>query len=169
MTRPRRGGWRWWGKWAASLTCAGLLAAWVLSRWWGVYLRCSWPHGGALFGLSYSNLSLMVGHGAPRNAPKPWSLRIKPLPSTDEAWGRATWDFDQSWVGPAQYLFLEAPVYAPALLALAGAATLFRLDRPRPGLCSHCRYDLSATPPSAPCPECGRTPAPHAEADSISP
>jgi hypothetical protein len=42
------------------------------------------------------------------------------------------------------------------LPVVASAALLWRLDvNPKPGRCFHCGYDLSGTPPSAPCPECG--------------
>lgn len=41
---------------------------------------------------------------------------------------------------------------------LPGWLLLRRAKRPQPNTCPACRYDLSATPASAPCPECGRTP-----------
>lgn len=43
----------------------------------------------------------------------------------------------------------------PFLLIFAAASSLRRRSRRRRGLCPHCAYDLRATPPSHPCPECG--------------
>jgi hypothetical protein len=52
---------------------------------------------------------------------------------------------------------VSVPLWAPGSASLLGALVLFYLDRRRrlPNSCPRCRYDLSATPPSAPCPECG--------------
>jgi hypothetical protein len=49
-----------------------------------------------------------------------------------------------------------APLWAPASAALLAFLLLFYLDRRHPpNSCPRCRYNLSATPPSAHCPECG--------------
>lgn len=45
--------------------------------------------------------------------------------------------------------------------SILGVGAMRRWSRRRRGCCVRCAYDLSATPPGAPCPECG-TPAPSA-------
>lgn len=44
-----------------------------------------------------------------------------------------------------------------AISAPLSARRAWRALRTPPNHCPHCRYDLRATPPDAPCPECGRT------------
>lgn len=55
--------------------------------------------------------------------------------------------------------FAPDSVHDIVITAAAGAlgvvAVLLGAARVRPGRCIHCDYDLRATPPDAPCPECG--------------
>lgn len=56
------------------------------------------------------------------------------------------------WPGFLADTVLYGLVWWVFLLALAA---WIRRRRRRAGLCVHCRYDLRATPPGLPCPECG--------------
>jgi len=57
------------------------------------------------------------------------------------------------WVG----LALDTSIFAAAWFLVLGIPFLVRMVVHRwRGLCPHCAYDLSATPPNSPCPECGR-------------
>lgn len=56
-----------------------------------------------------------------------------------------------------QGLLVNTLVYAAAWWALlAASAAIRRWARIRRGACHACAYDLRATPPGSPCPECGR-------------
>jgi hypothetical protein len=156
MTRPRR--WRWWGKWA-TLTLAVLIAvAWLASGWY--WARIMWyrdGRGGAVF-LWSGCVWCRVMEGPPE------TTRLGVRAGGLAAMGRThpTWDWRFSLDNrpPRPYVSWElvcVPLWALFLPAAASSAWLWRLDRRGPpNSCPHCRYDLSATPPSAPCPECGR-------------
>ncbi len=56
-------------------------------------------------------------------------------------------------------LLIDIALYAVLWsLLLFGLPALRRAVRRRKGLCPHCAYDLRATPPNQPCPECGQMP-----------
>jgi hypothetical protein len=87
-----------------------------------------------------------------------WSgLRVYLQDSTDrQGINRWSWGLDFSHRASQGLLMLQFPLCALFLPFFACTAFLWWLDRkPKPGHCPRCRYDLSATPPSAPCPECG--------------
>jgi hypothetical protein len=53
---------------------------------------------------------------------------------------------------------ITLPLWTPLALAAVPATFLWRSRlRAPPGHCKHCRYDRRSLPPTAPCPECGRT------------
>lgn len=55
-------------------------------------------------------------------------------------------------------LLADTAIHGATWLALALLATHYRrATLLRRGLCLHCRYDLRATPPGSPCPECGKS------------
>jgi hypothetical protein len=62
-------------------------------------------------------------------------------------------------IGPIPIGFsLNSAFFAAAWwAALMISRRTWRRLRTPPGLCPHCRYDLHATPPDSPCPECGHT------------
>jgi hypothetical protein len=67
------------------------------------------------------------------------------------------WDWWPGFFQGGHVRRVTVPLWPLFLLVIIYSAWLWRLDRtPKAGHCPRCRYDLSATPPSAPCPECGR-------------
>lgn len=57
-----------------------------------------------------------------------------------------------AWLGLLGNTFLYAAAWASLLIIIP---MLLRANRRRRGLCPACAYDLRATPPGSPCPECG--------------
>ena len=56
-------------------------------------------------------------------------------------------------------IFIDLPLWLPALLTLAITIPAWRLDalaRRRSGLCRKCSYSLAGLPAGSPCPECGK-------------
>ncbi len=147
MTRLRR--WRWWGKWAAAAGSVLLLATFVASGWW--LLTWGW-------GTSRHTTYVSVRKGALWCSDYGWSghgIRAISLLSLPHApnWGEALhfeWELD------ALDRHVATPLCIPIGISAGVTGFLFWRDRSRrPNSCPRCRYDLSATPPSAPCPECG--------------
>lgn len=60
------------------------------------------------------------------------------------------------WAGLVLNATLFTALWLPAPFALSGLRRHLRLRRNH---CPHCNYDLRATPPASPCPECGRVSA----------
>jgi hypothetical protein len=155
MTRPRRGGWRWWGKWATLTVGVGIAAAWLVSGWWR--MGFAWGRGAKVIDLEIvagaAYLTRFDDYGG-----SAWASRIfRNDPAPSWVWH---FDFDVQVLPARSHSFVWAgfgiPLWAPFLPLAACSAWLWWLDRkPKPGHCPRCRYDLSATPPSAPCPECG--------------
>ena len=152
MTRPRR--WCWWGKWTALALAVVVAMVWHASGWWDASLEG--PCGTA-------RLTLGLGPGAVHfqridgmsSSQWTWDGLRRPAPSL--GWGFEYGRAHFRGVSPFESLWISVPLWAPFLLFSASAVWLWRLDRkPKPGHCPRCRYDLSATPPAAPCPECGR-------------
>jgi hypothetical protein len=153
MTRPRR--WRWWGKWATAAITVLLAAVWFASGWVCRFQWCaigSDHHVGLGIGLGRVCCAYTVSlpDGIVQHV-------VAWVSGVDGAGVRPLWRWSfmhsRSTIGD---LLLVVPLWLPLGLAALPAALLWFGDRRRPpNACPHCRYDLSATPPSAPCPECG--------------
>jgi hypothetical protein len=164
MTRPRR--WRWWGKWATAAITLALAAIWLASGWWVVAWRWGSP-------TSLTRVSISAGLLCASRVVTTQGLAAETWPGTIHLWrarvypGSAThitegepapptWDLELNWVSDPAEAEVWLPLWLPASASLLTALVLFYLDHRRAlNACPHCHYDLSATPPSAPCPECG--------------
>jgi hypothetical protein len=152
MTRPRR--WRWWGKWATLTLAAAIALAWpVTKRYYAGIVWCAEDTGVAIYaigGVIQFNVAPSLSaeaSGALRPGPRLFTGRM-----VDTSWARERYPL----AGFQRDFVIQVPLWALFLSVAITAAWLWRLDRkPEPGHCPRCRYDLSATPPSAPCPECG--------------
>jgi hypothetical protein len=158
VTRPRR--WRWWGKWVAAASTSVVVAVLFASGWGGVSWKWDSVWGTTSFSLGRGWLAayrVHEFHGEPQ-----WPGTVRTWPSD----GGPQWRYWFEWELHRGFAYYAAiPLWAPCAAGLLTAAILWRVDRRRPGLCRHCHYDLSATPPSTPCPECGRAQqGPNAEA-----
>lgn len=125
------------------------------------------------------NLSFDFGGADPREYS--FSSRMNLLATTKFAWTRRwlydrfawTWHFFaipsvcEAMYIPGQfrsqgYFTIKTICWIPIALTLASSAPWLILGwrahrrANRPGRCRDCGYDLGATPPGAPCPECGR-------------
>jgi len=119
---------------------AALTTFWA--REWGFPFRCFWSWSAEQRTSAAAGMtSRSVDGGA--------------LPIPGKPMSNGSLPYLPIWFG----LIANIAIYA---LALAGLRTSFvwcrGTLRRRRGLCPHCRYDLRATPPDAPCPECGRGP-----------
>jgi hypothetical protein len=150
MTRPRRGGWRWCGKWATLTLAATIAVAWFVSGWWYAGLACGSAGTFALY-VGEGYLQCLVSQVLIAEPGLHWGRCANGAPH----WNWWLWyDLDPS--ASDRFLDIRIPLWALFLPLGATAAWLWRLDRkPKPGRCPRCRYDLFATPPTAPCPECG--------------
>ena len=122
--------------------------------WWSLWGvlggRCTFEFGSGLVGLS-------------------WESPLQPGSRSDGLLLFKTGEKFVWW--PAQGIYVASPSYVicyellvplwlPGLVAGAAAIALRLLASPITGHCVKCRYDLRATPPGRPCPECGHTPHP---------
>jgi hypothetical protein len=179
MTRPRRGGWRWWGKWTAAVITVLLAAVWFASGWWIVAWVWDPANGTTALNVWAGSLKVSAGPRTPKfprgqfegmmglRDPRSWQVSqdYGPWPGTIELtrlselapeWPRPFWYFRPTWTSVPRLTEVSIPLWIPGSAVVLTGLILFHLDRRRPSnCCPHCRYDLSATPPSAPCPECG--------------
>jgi hypothetical protein len=170
MTRPRR--WRWWGKWTAALILFVVVGAWAASGSYGIGWYWTSPGrvtsitiGVGEFGVSRIVENPRTGN-IPEDAPWPGRGQVLKAPGARRWIGEFAWDKTGAPYPPAWTVRIAAvPMWLPAVCAILATVLLFRLDRrPPPNSCPRCRYNLSGTPPSAPCPECGRAqPSPNAQ------
>jgi hypothetical protein len=158
MTRPRR--WRCWGKWTAAAITVLLAAVWVASGWWVVAWH--WASTANVKGFSVGAGRLRASKFETSSSDwGPWPGAIHSWRVSETGEHAPLWLHGLYWKRTRQVVDVEGPLWIPGSASLLAALILFRLDRRQgPGLCPRCRYDLSATPPSAPCPECGRAQQP---------
>lgn len=138
---------------AAVLLTAGLLALWVFGVWW---------YGGLA---ALPTVAIYSGAGYLRIVwDQPWSI-VPDVREWHSSFGHSLpfgWRFSiegMTFSNGITRTALDIPLWI--LILASGIATWFlgRAARPRlAGSCSHCRYDRSGLPSSAPCPECGKTP-----------
>jgi hypothetical protein len=159
MTRPRR--WRWWGKWATLTVAAAIALVWLASGWY--YADVLWsrePRGAARLYAQWGAVGWSSGPTEPY--PYQWTAPgtyagIRRDPNS-QSLGKPIWSWGwwfHFYCG-TEGIAAVVPLWALFLPFAASAICLWCLDRPPiPGYCPRCRYNLSATPPSAPCPECG--------------
>jgi hypothetical protein len=164
MTRPRRGGWRWWGKWTAAVITVLLAAAWLARRWWVFDLGWSSSTHDVMVSVGTGAITVAGIQGDP-DGPG-FVIHLWRVSDFDENPTVPVWRFLVMWETRHNGTGVSLPLWAPASATLLASVLLFCLDRRRPpNSCPHCHYDLSATPPSSPCPECGRVPAPKEKAE----
>jgi hypothetical protein len=146
----------------ASLTLlVALVVVWAASRWVLIYCPLT-PHASTTV---MSGLWGLVLENRGKVSPYPF-VRVLPLAS-------GGWLFSFYRDSSPGFSMTVIPLWAFAIPLAFTTALLWRSElsarrRARAGLCPTCRYDLSATPTGAPCPECG-TPATTAIAAIASP
>jgi len=145
-------------KWLGTVMCLLLIAASVLSALEGVYFL--WiPHSSSSTSwvihsrLSSGRLMFDVSHGP--HYPAKWSWGSLSMRSR---WvSRWTWwcrPFYYKVQGGSRSLTIIIPLWIPVLATLIPTALLWYRDRPPPGHCRKCGYDLTGNE-SGVCPECG--------------
>jgi hypothetical protein len=143
-----------------------LAVAWFVSGWWGVWWLCDWTDRGTMIGVACGSLRLYADRGVTVDAPWPGTIRTVRISDTQI---EPLWWFRPRLRTGAPFN-LSVPMWIPGSATLLAALALFRLDRRGlPNSCPHCRYDLSATPPSAPCPECGSVATHRNKGDAAAP
>ena len=135
-------------KWGGAVLGVLLAVVWIGSGWWEVRW---WGQNGSVISVGQGRFEFGVGVLLPnRYRGGNWHLGPEEYPFR--------WWFD--WGQNSLGWWFEVPIWFPALISLALAATAFRLDtlarrRGRPGVCKACGYDLVGLAAGAVCPECG--------------
>src|SRR5262249_52744417 len=140
-----------------------LAAVWFVSGGWIVVWEWDSTRSDAKIGVWAGAFQIVMFQTGPQEADPPWPGRVHPLRFSEIRHAaapvtRPRWRFAFVWWRSKHVasLDVEVPLWIPASASLLAALILSYLDRRGlPSSCPHCRYDLSATPPSAPCPECG--------------
>ena len=133
-----------------------------------VYVESGWP-ARSLSGWSLRSStlpSLRGPDGWNSDLPPPKIVSIPTVPAVSSSRGMISLAPDAPGVSnTARIVFTPIPLgllinaaawSAPICLLLLLTRESRRAMRRRLGLCSHCGYDLRATPENAPCPECGQ-------------
>jgi hypothetical protein len=166
MTRPRR--WRWWGKWVTLAIAAAIALAWLGSRWYCIQIDCRpLVNREVWLGVQYGRILCDTGDpswpkvsaaGAARATRSPRGAFFSRNELDTWFWSFSRGHYIEQAAGAAVDVhWSRVPLWAILLPVAGTSAFLWWLDRkPEPGRCPRCGYDISATPPSAPCPECGR-------------
>jgi hypothetical protein len=135
-----------------------LAAVWCASGWW--MFHWGWGSAGNQTEIEVGNGLLFAMtrdvQATPIDEPWPgtiglWRMSIMPN-RIGKPYRAPQWLFGFSRLAYPSYHSIVIPLWAPAAASLLAAVVLFRFDRRGPpNSCPRCRYDLSATPPSAPC------------------
>jgi hypothetical protein len=144
-------------RWTLTAVALAVLIAWVLSRWWWVYLE---SEGG--YGVNVDNGAVWL-----MDKPTP-GISYPKQPGfvygrTDRGAGTAmVWSFFQS-KGSGR-AFIIVPIWWLALPAAASTVLAWRMPmrralRRRRGACLACGYPRLGLASANPCPECGAAPA----------
>lgn len=129
-------------RWAAISLAALVAALYIWSAWRSVIW--AFPSG---LGIGVSPGQVWMGRESPGHP----EFVITP------SHGGLRWWFQ---VERGSHWFFGVPMWLVLAAPAALAALAWRAARPLPGRCAKCDYNLAGLPPSAPCPECGRSPAP---------
>lgn len=127
-----------------------LAAAWVASRWIGVYYGSD--EFGLGVGIESGTLNLIRGLHQFGSDAVGWQLNWD---RTGRDW---MWLPEFTWV--LQYEVLMIPLWMPLLPCLLGAAWMWQGEwrtGAGVGACTGCGYDLAGIAKGAKCPECGAT------------
>ncbi len=134
-------------KWGGAAATVLLLAVWIASGWWRIFL--SGPGGATL---RFWPGAFGVGRVA-NVAPSPGIQygRVDDMPY--QWWFARYHDLAGSWT-------ISIPFWFPFLLCLGMTVIAWRRDalihrRERLGLCPKCNYDRTGLAPGVVCPECG--------------
>lgn len=139
-------------KWTGAGLSLAILAAWIVSLWYGVYL-VSTPRNSLLI-----SAGSLIGENAPIERKFGVRSGIHTHPWVGFGFSAPRVDTINICVHVPEYDLTVStlPLWIPLLLTAIPTAWLWHRDRGRirPGFCTHCGYDLTGNT-SGVCPECG--------------
>jgi len=139
-------------KWSGAIACVLVVFIWFGSRWCRAQL--TFVHGSSLTDLlvTKGQVSLLSSR-----AMKPGGWHVSGDIETNAEAGLSpqwTWWFGVDDFRPLNARIYHVPLWSMLMLLLIPTTWIWYRDRPRPGHCPNCNYNLSGLDKS-PCPECG--------------